>query len=285
MTLHTIPELIQGVTSLISLPDIGLKVSDMLAGEDASSEDVAAVIASDPALTAALLRLANSSAMSRGKSIDSVGKAITRLGTSQVEELTLGISVARSFQGVPNELVSVEDFWKHSLYCAAASRAIAERLRVPQRDAAFTAGLLHDIGQLVMFTRLPDESRDFLTLSMNEYDGLLTHRAEREVLGFDHTEVGSELAKLWHFPDILCQCIRGHHELFAIDPCPPLVMVVHIANSLAVLAELDSVSPDDAPPTEERAWTELGLSTDAIPEIVALCRDEIGELMGAFAPA
>lgn len=274
--------LVNQTQSLISFPSVAIRVNELLSNDDVSLNDVAATIETDPALTAGLLRLSNSAALGGKQEVTSVAKAITRIGLRQINELVMGIDTARSFNGLKNTLITVHDFWRHSLFCAVIARKLANLSKIQRRDAAFTAGLLHDIGQLVMFNQLGEQCAECLSQSIDDNDGLVVHIIETERLGFNHCDVGRELASKWGLPDALIDCITHHHDPQHAEFDPDLVAAVHIANSLAVMAELDTCDEENAPPMSNSAWQQLGLSRDIVPDLVALAQDEVDELLAVF---
>ena len=275
-------ELAANITRLTSFPDVAFRINELLSDESSSAADIGALIEPDPALSAALLRIANSAMYSIGGTVSTVARAVTVVGLREVRDLAFGICANKTFEGIPNELITVDDFWKHSLYCAVAAQSIGRRAGICTGESLFTAGLLHDIGHLVMFNQCPEPSRDSLKLSLEENDGLSPYLSERKIFGFDHMQVGAELARQWRLPDRLLECIEYHHEPFAGDEATDAVLAVHLANSIAVLAELDSNNLDDAPPVDSRAFTELGLSPDVIPDVVAETRESVSELLRVF---
>ncbi len=277
--MNTASELVSQVTELVSFPEVAIQVNDMLSDETSDADRIGSLIEQDPALTATLLKLANSSMYGSGAEIDSVAKAFTRIGAREIQELTLGICATRAFSGIPNELVSMQDFWQRSLLCGTIARHIARRIRARDAGMVFTAGLLHDVGHLVMFNLVPDRAVQALALCRDEMDGENVYLAEREILGFDHMDVGRQLAELWNWPASLANCIARHHEPFEHADCSDAEVIVHVANSLATLAELQSEDLDEASPVDERAWQKLGVSTDDVPELVADVREEIAELL------
>ena len=275
-------QLANNVTQLASFPDVAFRINDMLRDEDSSAEQIGAVIEPDPALSAALLRLANSALFGIGGNVSNVARAITVVGLREVRDLAFGICATTTFKGIPNDLVSVEDFWKHSLYCAVAARHIGARARVRGGDSLFTAGLLHDIGHLVMFNQCPDKARQALLHSVDENDGVAVYLSEREIFGFDHAAVGAALARQWRLPESLCAAIEFHHDPYAADELTDSILAVHIANSVAVLTELDSRDYEDAPPIDPRAMAALGVSRDALLEDIDEIREAAGQLVRIF---
>lgn len=278
----TVKELVGGVTQLTSFPDVAFRIGDLLADENSSAAEIGALIETDPALSFALLRVANSPVYSVGGTISKIERAVTVVGLREVRDLSFGLCASTTFKGIPNDLISVEDFWKHSLYCAVAAQNIARMTKVCKGESLFTAGLLHDIGHLIMFNQEPELSRDAIQASLEQNDGLTPYVSEREIFGFDHMEVGTELARQWNLPDLLKESIQYHHDPFCTDQLTDAVRVVHLANSIAVLAELDSNNLDDAPPTDERVFTELNFSLDYLPGIVEETRQTVEELIEIF---
>lgn len=264
-------QLVENVTELMSFPDIAMKINQSLDDENSTANSLGNLIEQDPALTANILKLANSPVYSGGAEIDSVAKAVTRVGSREIQQLTFGICATRAFAGISNELISVEDFWRHSLCCAIAARMVGARLRIPNPGMLFTAGLLHDVGHLVMFSLKPELSTQALALSRDEMDGEFLYLAERRVFGYDHTQVGRELGRQWHWPESLIECIERHHQPFEYDSSSPHAAVVHLANSLATMAELESESLDDAADLDPQTWDRLGLAKeDAIAMVEEL---------------
>ena len=275
-------QLVSKVSQLASFPDVAFRINDMLADENSGAAEIGALILPDPALSAALLRIANSALYNVGGTVSNIDRAVTVVGLREVRDLAFGICATSAFEGIPNDLVTVEDFWKHSLYCAAAAQSIGRRARICAGESLFTAGLLHDIGHLVMFSQCPELSRESLELSLAENDGVSPHLSERKIFGFDHMTVGAELARQWQLPVNLAECIEFHHEPYANDATTVAVRVVHLANSIGVLTELDSHDLNDAPPIDERVFAELGLSPEFIPETVAETKESVAELLRIF---
>ncbi len=275
-------DLARKVTQLASFPDVAFRVNDLLADENSGADAFGAVIEPDPALNAALLRLANSAMYSVGGTVSSVARAVTVVGLREVRDLAFGICATKAFEGIPNELTTVEDFWKHSLYCAVASRNIGKLSQIGGGDSLFTAGLLHDIGHLAMFNQDPVRSRASLELSIEQSDGLSPYLSEREVFGFDHMDVGASLAEQWDLPETLRASIAHHHEPFDNDAVIDTTLVVHVANSVAVLAELDSRDFADAPPIDDRVLAELKLEKDILLEQIPDVRESVDQLIRIF---
>jgi len=200
-----------------------------------------------------------------------------------VRNLALSTSVSRTFAGLPNELVSMDNFWHHSLYCGLTARILAHRVRKSDPEAVFTAGLLHDIGELVIFNLLPEQAKEAMLLVLDSGDELPVYQAERQTMGFDHAQVGGELARQWQLPPLLQDCIAYHHDIQQAQYCPRETAIVHIANVLALMAEVDTLDPDDVPSIDPQAWEMAELDAkETIESTIREAQEEIVEAQNLF---
>lgn len=279
-------ELVENVSGLVTLPDVYVRISRAIESPKSSSGDIAKAVSQDASFTVRLLKLANSALYSCPAKVDTVVKAITLIGIAQVRNLTLSMSVARSFAGLSNDLVSMENFWKHSVLCALCARHLAgEMRRRCDPDAMFTAGLLHDIGELIIFNRLPDKASEALTMVLDSEEQLSIHGAEQSVMGFDHSTVGGLLAKRWNLPSVLEECIAYHHDIGSARQHPREVALIHIANVCALMAEVDSLDPTDVEPIDPLALERTELGPEAIEGAVRRAQTELHEVQQLFVDA
>lgn len=265
---HSLAELTQDIDRLVSLPGVVARINEAVNDPAASAADIGKIISQDPALTARLLRVANSAAYGMAKQIDTISRAVAIIGTKRIRDLALATSAMNAFEGIPNQLVSMDNFWRHSIYCGLAARLLAERCRMADAESLFVAGLLHDIGQLVIFRKLPDEAKQALLLSIEGPNELALHVAEQQVMSIDHAEVGGALLRHWHFPERLIECVEFHHAPARAPKFAREAALVHIANSIATLAEINSVAEEDAVHTDESAWALTGLDHRVIEAAV-----------------
>lgn len=275
-------DLVKDIGGLVTLPDVYLRINQLVEDPNSSTEDIAKVVSRDPSFTVRLLRVANSALYGRSSTIDTVPRAVTMIGTSQIRSLALSMSVASSFAGLPNELVSMENFWRHSLLCALAARHLAKEARRCDPEALFTAGLLHDIGELVIFNRMPEQAKEALLIVLDSQDEVPVHAAEQQAMGFDHSEVGGELARAWKLPPLLEDCIAHHHDIENAKRFPRETALVHIANIVALMAELDTLDPSDVSPIDPRAWEVTGLTEESVEPAVRQAQEEIIEAEKLF---
>jgi HD-like signal output (HDOD) protein len=274
--------LVGDVAGLVSLPEVVVRINALVDDPKSSAEDIGRAVQQDPSLTARVLRLANSAMFGMQRKVDTVSRAVAVLGTRQIRDLTLGLSAARAFDRIPNRLVSMASFWHHSVLCAIAARAVAGECPRGRPDSAFVGGLLHDVGQLVMFNKLPDESHAALLMTIDSPGEPDLHLCERQLLGFDHAAVGGALARRWALPANLTECIEFHHDPGRAEHHPLDVSIVHIANTLAVLAEVESDDWNDGPETQPVAWEVTRLERAALLGLLPGIRGAVEDVKSLF---
>ena len=276
---ENLSELVSDVEDIVSFPEVYLRVNQLLDDAESTATQISEVIAQDPGLTAQLLRMANSPIYGLSKEVDTVARAVNIIGTKRIRYLVLATTSLKVFEGIPNDLISMDDFWLHSLYCGLAAKALADNIKGMQPDAMFVAGQLHDIGQLLLYSRLPDLAREAVLRSIEEPGEPDLYLSERDVIGFDHAQLGAQLARDWHWPAMLVATIGWHHEPEKADEFQKETAVVHIANCLAVLAELNTSNIDetDAPRIHPQVWEMIGMNEDVIPEILGSIRGQFEE--------
>jgi len=267
--------LVKDIGGLVTLPDVYLRISRLIDDPNSSATDIAKAVSQDPSFTVRLLRVANSSLYSFPSAVATVAKAVSIIGTSQVRSLALSMSIASSFDGLLNELVSMKNFWRHSLFCALIARHLAKQTRCGDPDTVFTAGLLHDIGELVIFNRMPEQAKKALLAIQDSQDELPVYQAERQTIGFSHSEVGGAMAREWNLPPLLEECIAYHHDVAEAKRHPKEVALIHLANILALMAELDTLDIADVPPIDPLAWDLTKLDVDCVEPAVRAAQAEI----------
>ncbi len=270
----TIETLIEGVEGLVSLPQVAAKVTQLVDDPQSSASDLGEVISQDPALALRILQLANSPLYGMRQEVDTISRAVTILGTLQIRDLVLATSAVNSFDGIPNDLVQMEDFWRHSLFSGLAARTIASNRLDGREESSFIAGLLHNVGKLVIYHRLPEAAVQSMMMIL---DGEVGERylAERSILGFDHAQVGGALLNQWGLPEHLVEAAEFHHEPDKARHHPAEAALIHVANSLATMAQIDSSNPADVPPINPHSLDLLKLSLNDLPDIIEVIQREI----------
>ena len=285
MSQAEIQELVDNASELISLPEISLRVNEIANNPDSTAEDMAAVISQDPALVVRMLKIANSAFYGFSKEVETISRAVAVLGTNKIRDLVVSTSASQAFDGIPNNLITMQDFWHHSLYCGILAQILSKKSKKANSESLFIAGLLHDIGQLLMFNQLPEKSHEAILLLMEGPEDMETYEAERHVFGFDHTQVGAALLKEWKLAPVLEECIEFHHEPQNAKNFPAEVALINIANAVAVMADFDSMNDDEIPRINPASWELTGLSKKDLPEAIKQAQSEISEIESVLFPS
>ena len=249
-------DVIREIKDLPTLPTVAQEMLRNLDDDDTSLDVICEKVALDQSLTGKMLRLANSSYYGANSKVVTLQQAVALLGIKNVKELILMASIESSFptSNCPN--FDAKAFWRHSIATAISAELISRTLKM-KHDFAFTAGLLHDIGRLVLVTRFPNDYQQVLTFREQEDCSLLD--AERAVMGIDHVVVGWLLAKEWEFSDAIQDAIRGHHQPDD-KGLNSIASVIHVANAIVHALDLSKTEHDLVPPISQHAWDSLALS-------------------------
>ncbi len=226
-------EIYDKVEKIPPLSFVAIRVVKMLENPDIAASELIKVVSVDQALTANILKLCNSAYYGLPRTVSSVGQAIMYLGFNVVRNLALTISLKDAFDQT-KEGFGYEHggLWKHSICTAIGAEILSKRLSSGIADVAFTAGLLHDLGKLIVARFLTD--RIPIIDQMVIEKSISYREAEREVLGCDHAEIGFKISDAWNFPSVLVQAMGFHHEPEKARGRPTLTVVTHIADIAAL---------------------------------------------------
>ncbi|HLP18077.1 MAG TPA: HDOD domain-containing protein [Bacteroidota bacterium] len=258
--------LLQGYVEISSLPMMFVRITEAINNPRTSVNEISKIISEDPGLTARLLRVVNSAFYNFPTKIDTISRAVTIVGTQQLRDLALATSVIRLFKGIPRELVNMESFWRHSIACGAAARTFAAYRRESNIERFFVAGILHDLGRLVIFGKIPDQAREALAMAEEKNISLL--QAERTVLGFDHALVGRALLQQWKLPNNLVDVVSYHHLPTNSVAFPNETAIIHIADIFAHTLGLGASGERSVPAFSIEAWDLMGMQTSIIPSVI-----------------
>ncbi len=259
-------DLLKGVVSVASLPGVYLRLSSVISDPRSSAADVGRVIAEDPGLTARLLRLVNSAMYGFPSRIETVSHAISIVGTAQLQDLALATSVVRLFASMPEELVTMESFWRHSVACGVAARALASRRREVNVERFFVAGLLHDIGRPIIYMQVPEVAKAAVTRSRETGEPL--YLVEHALLGFDHSHVGNALLDQWRLPPSLREAVAQHHFPARASRFPVETAVVHVADLIANALRFGSSGEPGIPPLDQKSWDTIGVPVSVLDDVI-----------------
>jgi len=274
---------------LLSLPEVFMRIREVLSDPASTVEEASAVIGKDPSLTAKLIKLVNSAFYARTLRVsgglppgpvDTLSRAVMLLGLNQLSTLAMGVSVLPLFKNIPAHCIDMRQFWRHSVGVGLVAKLIAVRLGDPSPERFFVAGLLHDIGRLVLFKQAPDVAGEATARAAET--GRLLLDVEREMLGFDHADLGGMLLHKWRFPESLEQAVWRHHDPSAGEvPLEP--SIVNVADMIAG-AVLPGGSGERAVPRHlPEAWAAVGLGSPGIQELVTTAEAHFEVICAMFA--
>jgi len=252
--------------NLPTIPAVLAKILELSESVDANGKDLIAVVEKDQALTGKMLRLANSAFFGQNRRVATIWRAVLLLGFSTVRNLALGVKVWDALStGVPRQ--RVEELWGHAVAVAGAAKALAAKLRSGDPDETFTAGLLHDVGRLVLAMRFKD---DYWEATQGALEREPVDAQERSAFGVDHAEVGAWLLEAWALPPTIVELVRSHHANAAR---PAAMTAIGLADRLVCWTDLATgeVTPEGRAILE--ATAAKGVTAEVWEGIVAQMRE------------
>ena len=216
-------DLFKNVKQLPVLPILLLELMESFSNENISSDEVAKKIGMDQSISAKVIKMANSAAYSRGKQVESISQAVVRLGFHQVRSIVIAASLSNTFPDTPS--FNKKQFWKDTFTTASIAKALAKHTNI-NPETAFTCAMMHNIGELLLQVMKPDEC-SLMTMAMENGEPRLS--AQREVFGFDYTQVGVELARHWQFSNIFCDAIEQQLNPLSFEPPSKEAILVRLS--------------------------------------------------------
>ncbi len=274
------------VTQLKALPDVVSEVLEATTQEDLNIHDLAGKVRCDQGLSAKLLQLANSALYGSRMKIDSIDRAVVKLGVARVRQLVVGIGVVDQWSGWGHEgRLQQEAFWKHSIATALVAQHLADSAGGEQREGAYTAGLLHDVGQVILQEALKDRYAEVLDEARNRRVPL--HLVEQEKLGTTHAQLMRRVAAMWCLPDHLVEAIALHHVpwkgLQGLNPetlrFALFVRIANIVSHALGMGDPDLAGVENVP---ESLLNFLEIDKRAFADLAALIPDQVDILGGAY---
>ncbi len=224
--------LLKQAGNLPSLPEIYIRVTELLETENATAIKIGETVQTDPALTARILKLINSAYYGLQNPVTSISQAVTLLGRQQLQQVLVGSVLAGVFKDFDITDFPLRDYWKHCIKTAIIAKQLAmQNAYILDHEAFFTAGLLHDIGWLVIAKVNPGSYVNITGLARIENKDVI--QVETEKLGVTHIEVGVALLEKWGIPGSIIQCVRKHHDIDHIGSFAIETSLVYLANQLS----------------------------------------------------
>lgn len=268
------------IRSLPSLPNVVVQLQALMMQNDASIDCFANTLQLDQALSVKVLQLANSPFYGLSNRIGSVRDAINVLGLRQLGTLVLAAALTVQFEKLHGKALHIDAFWRHSIACAVAARQIA-RLHGMNEAAAFTAGLLHDVGRLVVDSHYPEEAA--VIMEWADSQDLPYFEAEQALTGVHHAELGQWVCQHWHFAPEITEAIAGHHQPGS-EPKAMLADVVQVADALAHALDLAELASEAVPAIHRSVWQRLALTEQRTGVLLRGIEEEFQQLESVLRP-
>lgn len=280
-------DLLEKVQDIPTLPVVAMQVNQLINNPNSSSADIADVLKKDQVLTAKVLRLVNSSYYAIPGGVSDVQRALAFLGFNTLAQLVLSLSVFSVFTTFEDEDFSMNDFWRHALGTAVCSELLAKRIGLPKPEEAFTCGLLHDIGKLVLHQIDPTRLLEIVKETKRREISFVEVEREWDLPG--HSFLGEVIATRWGLPQVIRLAIRYHH--FDVAPmqsilasAKPVIQIVRLANALCVKNQIGKSGDCSQGELSADLLKPLNIPMSEVPEIEAQLQIDM-ERAGAFLSA
>ncbi len=282
-------DFLKKIKELPTISAVANEINDRDKNDALTAKALGTIITRDPALTATVLKLANSAYYGMAREITSIERAVTILGFDTIKNLALTISVFHVFKNQDGQLFDLQGLWYHSLGVGLAAKHLS--LHSPMLacdktlpEQAFICGILHDIGKIAFAQNLPVEMTEILKQTRS--GTAAQHEIEKNILGFNHQKAGQAMANAWNFPEEYQTVIRLHHAPTAAASDNPriaaLVMAVYLGNKIAKALHLgESTDPHMAQVTPEDLKN-MGINKHSLPEIVQQIKSEYAQCLEAW---
>ena len=257
---NTFLKKLDDIDDLPTLPSIVLEVDKLLQDYNTPMETLIQTIEKDQAMVPKLLKLVNSAFFGLQSKVSEISRAVSFLGFNTVRNAIVSISVVEAFK--PNGksgCFDIKDFWTHSIAVAVTSKCLSYNTNFKASETAFTGGLLHDIGKVILALYFNDVFNNVWTLA--EDNKMSFYDAEKKESSTTHAQIGAYLAKKWHLPSDLVYIIQNHHEVTETSKVFDLLAIIHTADVIVNRYEID---------TEKK----IGLSK-LCPDVASPMRDQL----------
>ncbi len=280
--------LIQKIESLPSLPQAYHKCCFLLERDVTDSKDLAQVVATDPAMTMAVLKLVNSAFYNIPRKIERLDHAISIIGHTKFRDLILTAAVVKAMSSLASGAVDMEIFWRHSIYSGLLAKRLALHAYLPNNERLFLAGLLHDVGQLVYFDLL--ETKALKVAELVNKLGVNVSVAEQKVFGFTHQDIASALCKRWDLPEWLEQPVKHYNSPQESLYFKQEATIVAMANATAQLhypglSRLGKV-PATRPAILDDAlvWQQINIDQEVLSTVVTDANEQLQSVVQSLVP-
>lgn len=264
---------------LPEIPSTVFELNEVIANPLASADDIARVVSKSPSLAAILLKIVNSPVYAFPAKIDTISRAVTLIGTQEISGLAMGISAISIFKDIPEDMIDMYLFLKHSLACAIISRVLCAYKNITQTEQLFVSGLLHDIGRLILYKYYPEQAKKILIRAESSKE--LLHQEEKKGLGCKHTDIGRDLLKKWKIPFSIENNLFYHHNPSGANN-QAHATIVHLADIIAHSLEIGTSGERFVPNFDHKAFDRLGISPSCFDSVIRRAMHQFNAIESFF---
>ncbi|MCB1183732.1 HDOD domain-containing protein [bacterium] len=280
-TAEKLHSIIMTTRDLPAMPQVASKVLELSSDPNTSAKQLQQVISDDQAMTGRILKIANSAMYSCSRKVKTLTEAIVMLGFNSIRSLVV-TSAARNLYNTRKSRTGLKErlLWEHSIGSAFAARLLAAERAPSLAEEAFLAGLMHDIGKLVLNLRVPEQFDEVVQIVYNENRPF--HVTEHEMLGFDHTHVGALLVNKWKLSPVLEDVILNHHNAEALSPENPILCYLDLANRLCKKMGIGFIDDPDLDLMNCPANQILGFGPETFEHVAEVLQETLESEMEIF---
>lgn len=266
--------------TLPSLPEILIKLNEVVNSPFSSFDDFSKIIGKDAGLTARVLKIVNSSFYGFPKKIDNVSRACGLLGTQQIMDIVLATKIIDAFSGIDKEYVDMKSFWQHSILTGIVAKLTSTMLKEINPESYFVSGLIHDIGRLLFFKSYPQIMKEILR--RHRAQNILLWKLEEEAFGFNHAKLGGILLHKWRFASHQQETVMYHHYPSASQSYKRPCAIIHVANIIAKAIAPYTSGDFFITPLDRVAFESLNLNDHNIKLIINKSDELFEEIVSFF---
>jgi len=268
-------------TEIASPPGVYFKLREVIDNPKGTFDQITQIINGDPGMAARLLKIANSAFYGLSAKVETIHHALNIIGSDHLSEMALATSVINRFKGIPKNLVNVDQFWKHNVACGVAARHIALYKNFEYPESYYLAGILHDLGKLILLKEIPEDYGKVLAM-VREDDNLRLMDVETRILKFNHAQLGSILLKEWKLPPNLYAAVNFHHDPLKARDYVIEASVIHVADYLAYKIGLTDGCESASPHFVSATLTNLELNVEFMKEAKLTVEEHTEQIVKAF---
>jgi len=269
--------LVDDAAEVYSLPQLYERLNLVINHPRSSVSDITRIISEDVGLSSCILKLANSPMFGYHTKIDSISNAVTIIGTQQLRDMALAVSVINVFRDIPEGLINMTFFWQHSITIGIVARILATCRREANVERFFVAGILHDVGQLILCTRAPELVQEMISVSRKS--GNPHFAVQRSILGFDHGDLGGKLLKRWRIPALITEPVACHHAPERAGLFPMETSLMHVADVIGHALQVGFSGESFVPPLDICSWERLAIPASMLSTIITQADIQLTEAL------